>query len=152
MKKALTTVFAATILVTALAVPAFAAPKNKGTTFIDPSAITESVLVGVSKPVTPMGDYVGFGVVGNPSDGTIEHVGGIIVNGVGGELELRNFTIDLGSGVITGIVNDGPRLPLFTLDGLTLRFTSVASNAVVGSDAITGAAAGEADISSWPFL
>ena len=162
MKKTLVAVLAAAMLMTALAVPALAAPKNKGTTFIVPSATTDSVLVGVAKPVTPMGDSVSFGVVGRPTDGTIEHVGGIVVDVVDGDpstvLELRSFTIDLNTGVVSGIVNDGPRVPLFTLgavgDGtaVPLYFTSTASNAVLDSGAITGALAGTADITSWPFL
>jgi len=50
--KRFTAILLATGLLTvALAVPAAAAPKNKGTTFIDPSPITVSVLRSVSKPV-----------------------------------------------------------------------------------------------------
>ena len=95
-----------------------------------------------------------FGVVGNPTDGTIEHVGGLYVNGVGGTLELRNFTIRVADGKVSGIVNDSFRADLFSFspadasDGVvTLRFTELASSAVVGSDAIEGAVAGTATVS-----
>ena len=125
---------------------------NKGTTFIDPSPITESVLVDVINPITPNGDYVGFGVVGNPSDGTIEHVGGLIVYSpaLDAELKLKNFTIDLASGYVTGLVPGFGRVPLFMLDGLTLRFTETASQVLLGDNTIAGAPAGEA-MPDWPF-
>jgi hypothetical protein len=106
----------------------------------------------VAKPgaLTDMG--AAFGIVGNPKDGTIEHVGGLFVAG----LKISNFTIDLttdpdGDGeniaLVTGIVNDSFRAPLFEVGpDLTLYFTETASGAIVGSDAIAGAVAGTANI------
>jgi hypothetical protein len=143
---------AAGLAVSAMALPAGAAPSNKGTTYVVPSALTMSVLEGVAKPgaLTDMG--AAFGIVGNPKDGTIEHVGGLFVAG----LKISNFTIDLttdpdGAGdkiaLVTGIVNDSFRAPLFEVGSdLTLYFTETASGAIVGSDAIAGEVAGTANI------
>ena len=141
------------LAITAIAAPVSAAPKNKGTTTVVPSALTGSVLAGVAKPGYLSGGAV-FGITGNPKDGTIEHVGGLYVNGAGGVLELRNFTIRLADGRVSGIVNDSFRADLFWFDPsdagdgvVTLYFTSLASQAVVGSDAIEGAVAGTATVS-----
>ena len=151
MKRWITTLMAAMFVVAAVA-PAAAAPANKGTTFIMPSDTTASVLVGVINPYTADGDYVGFGVTGNPADGTIEHVGGLIVYSpaLDRNLSLKNFTIDLDSGYITGLVPGIGRVPLFMLDGLTLRFTETASMALVGDASLAGESAGTA-MPDWPF-
>jgi hypothetical protein len=153
MTRRIATMLTTILLVASIALPASAAPSNKGTTFIDPSPITESVLVGVINPFTPSGDFVGFGVVGNPADGTIEHVGGLIVYSpfLDTELMLKNFTIDLNSGYVTGLVPGFGRVPLFMLDGLTLLFTETASQVLLGDNSIAGAVAGEA-MPEWPFI
>ena len=49
MKRFIAILLAVGMLVAVMALPAAAAPKNKGTTYIDPSPLTESVLQGVSK-------------------------------------------------------------------------------------------------------
>lgn len=149
------------LLAVAAAGPAGAAPSNKGTTYVAPSALTASVLEGVARPGSLGSMGAAFGIVGNPNDGTIEHVGGLYVYSPASDstLELRNFTIDVrdldgnGWGVVTGIVNDSFRAPLFSFDmddaadgTVTLYFTSTASEAVLGSGAITGAIAGTATI------
>jgi hypothetical protein len=148
-----TTIAIGAIAISAIAAPVSAAPGNKGTTTVAPSALTASVLAGVARPGSLGAGGASFGIVGNPKDGTIEHVGGLYVNGVGGTLELRNFTIRLADGAVSGIVNDAFRADLFTFDPadagdgvVTLHFTSLASSAVVGSDAITGAVAGTATV------
>ena len=149
-----TTVAVGALAIAAIAAPVSAAPANKGTTTVAPSALTGSVLAGVAKPGYLTSNGAVFGVVGNPADGTIEHVGGLYVNGVGGTLELRNFTIRVTDGKVSGIVNDSFRADLFYFDPadagdgvVTLRFTGTASSAVVGSDAIMGAVAGTATVS-----
>jgi hypothetical protein len=146
------TVAVAAHTVAASAGPVSAAPSRKGTTTVVPSALTASVLAGVAKPGYLAGGAV-FGITGNPNDGTIEHVGGLYVDGVGGRLELRNFTIRVADGRVSGIVNDSFRADLFSFspadagDGVvTLYFTSTASQAVIGSGAITGEVAGTASI------
>jgi hypothetical protein len=148
-----TTVAVGALALAAVAGPVSAAPSTKGTTTVAPSALTGSVLAGVAKP-----GYLGaggavFGITGNPKDGTIEHVGGLYVNGAGGTLELRNFTIRVADGRVSGIVNDAFRADLFSFspadasDGnVTLYFTETASQAVVGSDAIEGLVAGTATV------
>ena len=153
MKRWITTFLAAMAVVATMALPAAAAPENKGTTFIAPSEITASVLVDVINPFTAQDGYVGFGVVGNPTDGTIEHVGGLVVYSpyLDTNLKLKNFTIDLTSGEITALVPSIGRAPLFMLDGLTLRFTETASMVLVGNNDIAGAEAGTA-MPDWPFI
>ena len=147
-----TAVAVGALAITAIAAPVSAAPMNKGTTTVVPSTLTGSVLAGVAKPGYLDGGAV-FGITGNPKDGTIEHVGGLYVNGAGGLLELRNFTIRVADGRVSGIVNDSFRADLFwfnpadATDGtVTLYFTSTASQAVVGSGAITGEVAGTATV------
>jgi hypothetical protein len=147
-----TTVAVAALAVAAIAGPVSAAPTRKGTTTVVPSALTASVLAGVARPGYLAGGAV-FGITGNPKDGTIEHVGGLYVNGTAGLLELRNFTIRVADGRVSGIVNDSFRADLFSFspadagDGVvTLYFTGTASQAVVGSGAITGEVAGTASI------
>ena len=153
MKRWITTLLAAMAVLATMALPASAAPANKGTTFIAPSEITASVLVDVINPFTAGENGVGFGVVGNPTDGTIEHVGGLVVYSpaMDKELKLKNFTIDLDSGYITALVPGIGRAPLFMLDGLTLRFTETASQVLLGNSDITGAVAGTAT-PDWPFI
>ncbi|HEX5828251.1 MAG TPA: hypothetical protein VFY23_12060 [Candidatus Limnocylindrales bacterium] len=147
-----TTVAVGALALTAIAAPVSAAPANKGTTTVVPSALTNTVLAGVAAPGYLDGGAV-FGITGNAKDGTVEHVGGLYVNGAGGLLELRNFTINLNTNSVSGIVNDSFRAPLFyfaagdAADGtVTLRFTSTASGAIVGSGAITGEIAGTATV------
>ncbi len=140
----------------AVAAPATAAPSKKGTTFVVPSELTDSVLEDVLKPGSLGDKGAGFGIVGNPASGTIKHVGGLAVDGSAGILEddfleLRNFWIELSDGVVSGDVENFGRADLFTftpnVDGsVTLFFTETASLAVVGSGAITGAEAGTATI------
>jgi hypothetical protein len=72
----------AALMVVALAVPAFAAPSNKGTTYVAPSDVTISVLQGVTAPAS-LGDMgAAFGITGKPAakgfnEGVIKHVGGL---------------------------------------------------------------------------
>jgi hypothetical protein len=147
---------AAALAATAVAAPAAAAPSNKGTTYVVPSALTGIVLEEVLKPGSLGEMGAGFGIVGNPSKGTIKHVGGLAVDGSAGileddYLELRNFWIELSEGVISGDVENFGRADLFTFtpnpDGsVTLFFTETASAAIVGSGDIAGQVAGTATI------
>jgi hypothetical protein len=155
MKK-LIGIIAATALAATIAAPAAAAPEKKGTTFVVPSATTESVLEGVLKPGKLSDKGAGFGIVGNTKKGPIKHVGGLAVDASGGVgdsyLELRNFWI--GKGVITGEVEGIGRAPLFNfdttdeLDNVTLTFTDAASMVIVGDLSLTapGITAGVASI------
>jgi hypothetical protein len=147
-----TSIAVAALALAAIAAPVSAAPSNKGTTTVVPSALTASVLAGVAKPGYLSGGAV-FGIVGNPKDGTIEHVGGLYVNTLtgAGVLELRNFTIRVADGRVSGIVNDSFRADLFSFDPadagdgvVTLKFTATASQAVTGGNAIAGETAGTA--------
>jgi hypothetical protein len=160
MKKILT-LAVASLLVIALAVPAFAAPKNKGTTYVAPSAITLSVLVGVTSPGS-LGDLgAGFGIVGKPAakgfnDGVVKHVGGLEITTTLGDLEIRDFWIDTNAETVSAYVPAlDARADLFTLSGVyeggsdcevgaTLLFNDFASAVIVGSDVISGAEAATA--------
>jgi hypothetical protein len=146
------------LLVVAMAVPALGAPKNKGTTYVAPSAITETVLVGPTSPWTDSAMGVGFGITGKTFDlatqPVIKHVGGLEIQSTLGVIEIRNFWIDAQAGTVSAeVVQLDARVVLFDLadvviDGgdisATLKFNSVASNVIVGSDAITGATAATA--------
>jgi len=79
--------------------------------------------------------YYGFPIVGNPADGTIEHLGGLVLYTRKTGVALTRFTIDLNRGVLSGKVNFGARADLFTLgaatpDGVTLSLTAGAAQAL----------------------
>ena len=132
---------------------ASAAPRAKGTTTVAPSPLTASVLQGLTGPATLTSAGAVFGITGNPTSGVIKHVGGITVADLdpttpATSLTLSNFWIDTRSGVVTALVDDAVRAPVFTVgqDG-TLTFTEAASKAVTGSSsAIAGAVAGTATV------
>lgn len=149
----------AALMVVALAVPAFAAPSNKGTTYVAPSDVTISVLQGVTAPAS-LGDMgAAFGITGKPAakgfnEGVIKHVGGLEIGSTLGVIEIRNFWIDTNDGTVSAEVADLGRFDLFDLAGAdpmegcdvtaTLLFNGFASGAIVGSDAIEGLSAGTA--------
>ena len=149
----------AALMVVALAVPAFAAPSNKGTTYVAPSDVTLSVLEGVTAPAS-LGDMgAAFGITGKPAakgfnEGVIKHVGGLEIGSTLGVIEIRNFWIDTNDGTVSAEVADLGRFDLFNLASAedmegcdvtaTLLFNGFASSAIVGSDAIQGASAGTA--------
>lgn len=156
MRKTITLAIAA-LLVVAMAVPAFAAPKNKGTTYVAPSAITGSVLQGVTSPGSLGSMGAGFGITGSMNKGIIKHVGGLEITTTLGDVEIRNFWIDTNNGTVSAyVVELDARVTLFDLEGVsvdgngdisaTLKFNSTASNVIVGSDAITGEVAATAKV------
>ncbi|MGM0386451.1 MAG: hypothetical protein ACQERF_10805 [Actinomycetota bacterium] len=148
------TVAAAGIVAAGFMGPASAAPSNKGTTYVVPSATTNLVLVDVARPGSLSDRGAGFGIVGNPNDGTIEHVGGLFVETLhtGKILQLRNFTIDLDRATVSGVATGFGRVDLFTFapndeGSVDLFFTETASFAVSGDvAAIAGVFAGTATI------
>jgi hypothetical protein len=149
----------AALMVVALAVPAFAAPSNKGTTYVAPSDVTISVLQGVTAPAS-LGDMgAAFGITGKPAakgfnEGVIKHVGGLEIGSTLGVIEIRNFWIDTNDGTVSAEVADLGRFDLFNLAPApamagcdvtaTLLFNGFASSAIVGSDGIEGLSAGTA--------
>lgn len=144
---------AAALAATAFAAPASAVPTRKGTTEIIPNATLESLLVSVQQPFAA-GDQGGveFGVVGNPADGTIEHVGGLTISTLAGdEVALRNFVIDLNSGTVSASVRGAGQVELFDLDGLTLTLNATASTVIAGDTSLTGAPVATANIDEWSF-
>ena len=131
---------------------ASAAPSAKGTTTVAPSALTTSVLQGLTGPATLTSAGAVFGVTGNPSSGVIKHVGGIRIAELNPataatSLTLSNFWIDTKTGVVSALVNDAVRAPVFTVGaGGALSFTEAASQAVTGTAALAGASAGTATV------
>lgn len=115
---------------------------------IDPAAAAALTSLGVSvKPFLAgyNGKVFSFAIVGNPSDGTIEHIGGLVLRAGHTRLYLTNFTIDLDRGVLTGKVGFRQRADLFTLGaatskGVTLALTPAAAsvlNTTFGVSAFT---------------
>ncbi|MFJ9779135.1 hypothetical protein ACIRSS_06105 [Amycolatopsis sp. NPDC101161] len=106
---------------------------------LDPAAASALTSLGVK--VSPVlakvrqagGKTVfGFTIVGNPHDGTIEHIGGLLLRAGGKCLYLTSYTIDLGRGVLSGRIDFGARADLFTLGaatpaGVTLALTAPAA-------------------------
>ena len=131
---------------------ASAAPRAKGTTTVAPSAVTASVLQGLTGPASLTSAGAVFGVTGNPGSGVIKHVGGLRLAELdpatpATSLTLSNFWIDTRSATVSALVDDSVRAVVFTVgsDG-TLRFTDAASQAVTGSGALTGVVAGTATV------
>ena len=126
--------------------------KGKTEVVLDPGAAAALTSLGVK--VQPLfasvrqaggKTFIGFPIVGNPNDGTIEHLGGLLLYSKSAWVSLTNYTIDLDRGVLSGKVNFGARADLFTLgaatpDGVTLALTAGAAQALndtFGVDAFT---------------
>jgi hypothetical protein len=139
-------------LVGAGATSAVAAPDKKGTTTVAPSAITASVLQGLTGPARLTDAGAVFGIVGNAKNGVIKHVGGLTVAELdpataATSVTLSNFWIDTSTGTVSAVVDGGARADVFAVGaGGTLTFTATASQAVTGSGALTGAVAGIATV------
>ena len=150
----------AALLVVAVAIPAVAAPSQKGTTYVAPSELTLSVLEDVTAPAS-LGDMgAAFGITGKPAakgfnKGVIKHVGGLEIGSTLGVIEIRNFWIDTNNGTVSAEVADLSRFDLFNLAGVatdvgdcevtaTLEFNDFASAAIVGDLSIVGLSAGTA--------
>jgi hypothetical protein len=124
--------------------PAAAAPTKKGQTVVTLSAAAGDLLeelkvaVGTTGPAYPSGSGIAFPVVGRTGDAVIQHVGGLSFTAGETTVTIENFWIDTDSGVVTGIVDDTVRVPLFTLgaetdDGLELKLTMVAADYLNGA-------------------
>lgn len=127
----------ATVLATVA--PASAAPTKKGQTVVTLDAAAAGVITGLGVAVAPTGPASAAGlaftfpVVGRTGDAVIQHVGGLSLTAGDTVVTLANFSIDTGTGVVSGIVDDTVRVPLFTLGaataaGLALELTDVAAN------------------------
>jgi hypothetical protein len=139
-------------LVAAVAPAAVAAPQKKGTTTVAPSAVTASVLQGLTGPARLTGAGAVFGIVGNAKDGVIKHVGGLTVAELdpataATSVTLSNLWIDTSTATVSAIVDGGARATVFAVgaDG-TLTFTGTASAAITGGAALTGEVAGVATV------
>ncbi|MDX8050744.1 hypothetical protein SK571_15245 [Lentzea sp. BCCO 10_0798] len=149
----------------ALAAPATAAPASAATSngkawgnffkgrtdlTLDPAAAAALTSLGVKvKPVFAgrTGSAISFAIVGDPSDGTIEHVGGLVLQAGHTRLYLTNYTIDLNSGVLSGLVNFRQRADLFTIgaatpQGVTLALTPGAASVLNTTFGVTAFTAG----------
>lgn len=145
------------------AAPASAAPNRLGATEIAPNAVLASILVSVDRPFTDRdGDGAPeFGIVGNPANGVIKHVGGITITDLAGttEYELRNFAIDTTGDVVTvsAVVNGGDALELFTAtdddaDGVfELRLNDLSSTVLAGDTSASGLQVADVSGEFWNF-
>ena len=129
----------AALMLLALAAPAMAAPRQKGTTTIDATAVLP-LFGGLVGSASADGADITFGVTGNYDDGTVEHVGGIILNTAvsGDPVELKNFTIDLNRGFVSGIVNDSVRIDLFSIEAGTVLALTPGAAAALQVDGLAG--------------
>ncbi|WP_155849019.1 hypothetical protein [Amycolatopsis vancoresmycina] len=89
----------------------------------------------------------GFTIVGNPKDGTIEHIGGLLLRAGGKCLFLTGYTIDLNRGVLSGKIDFGTRADLFTIGaatpaGVTLALTAPAAALLNKTFGVTAFTAG----------
>lgn len=129
----------AAVTVLATVAPAAAAPTRKGQTVVTLSAGAVAALtslgveVGTTGPAYASGTGVAFPVVGRTGDVVIQHVGGLSLTAGQTTVRLSNFWIDTTGGVVTGIVDDTVRVPLFTIgaatpQGVTLALTDPAAD------------------------
>lgn len=117
---------------------------------LDPAAASALTSLGVSvKPFFAgrVGGAISFAIVGNPADGTIEHIGGLVLRAGHTRLYLTNYTIDLERGVLTGLVNFRQRADLFTLgaatpQGVTLALTPAAATVLNSTFGVSAFSAG----------
>ena len=125
--------------VLATVAPASAAPTKKGQTVVTLDAAAAGVITGLGVAVAPTGPASASGlaftfpVVGRTGDAVIQHVGGLSLTAGDTVVTLSNFSIDTGTGVVSGVVDDTVRVPLFTLGaataaGLSLELTDVAAD------------------------
>ena len=128
----------ATVTVLATVAPASAAPTKKGQTVVTLDATAAGVITRLGVAVAPTGPASASGlaftfpVVGRTGDAVIQHVGGLSLTAGDTVVTLSNFWIDTSTGVVSGIVDDTVRVPLFTLGaeapaGLSLQLTSAAA-------------------------
>ena len=128
---------ATTVLATVA--PASAAPTKKGKTVVTLDAAAAGVITGLGVAVAPTGPATATGlaftfpVVGRTGDAIIQHVGGLSLSAGDTVVTLSNFWIDTSTGVVSGIVDDTVRVPLFTLgdataSGLELELTDAAAD------------------------
>lgn len=152
LPRVLAVVVTAAALVGAGAAAAAAAPTKKGTTTVAPSALTASVLQGLTGPAQLTGAGAVFGIVGGSKDGVIKHVGGLTIAELdpatsATSITLSNFWIDTTTGTVSALVDDGMRADVFLVGaGGTLTFTAGASAAVTGGGGLTGLVAGTATV------
>ncbi len=115
----------AAVTVLATVAPASAAPTKKGRTVVTLDAAAAGVITGLGVAVAPAGPASASGlaftfpVVGRTGDAVIQHVGGLSLTAGDTEVTLSNFWIDTSTGVVSGVVDDTVRVPLFTLGGAT---------------------------------
>lgn len=146
-------VTAAASALSLVASPASAAPATKGTTTVAPSAVTASVLEGLTGPARLTSAGAVFGIVGRTGTSVIKHVGGLQLAELdpatpATTLTLSNFWIDTAAGTVSAIVDDTTRATVFRVGaGGVLTFTEAASEAITGTSGLTGAVAGTATVS-----
>jgi hypothetical protein len=135
------TVASAGLIAAAMAAPVGAAPSQKGSTTVTFKADTLALLTGPlgftgiaptgpgSASVETDGDLAAvFGITGKTGDSRIQHVGGLALSKGATTATLSNFTINVSTGKVSGIVNDSFRTDLFYLgapaaDGIELKVT-----------------------------
>jgi hypothetical protein len=124
----------------------------KGRTDLTLDAGAAAALTSLGVSVKPFfagrtGGAISFAIVGNPADGTIEHIGGLVLRAGHTRLYLTNYTIDLNRGVLTGLVNFRQRADLFTLgaatpQGVTLALTPGAAAVLNSTFGVSAFSAG----------
>ena len=130
--------------VLATVAPASAAPTKKGQTVVTLDAAAAGVITGLGVAVAPTGPASASGlaftfpVVGRTGDAVIQHVGGLSLSAGETVVTLSNFWIDTDSGIVSGVVDDTVRVPLFTLgsataSGLQLKLTDAAADYLNGA-------------------
>ena len=155
----LSTVVAALVIAAvstvATVAPASAAPTKKGQTVVSLSSGAAALLgelgvaVGTTGPAYPSGTGIAFPVVGRTGDAVIQHVGGLSFTAGETTVTIENFWIDTDPEalVVTGIVDDTVRVPLFTLgastpQGISLLLTDAAADYLNESFGVTDFAEG----------
>jgi hypothetical protein len=105
---------------------------------VAPAAPAVAAQDGIAFPIT--GEQVDAATLGS---GVITHTGGLTFTAGGTELTVTDFSVDLGTGVLTATLPDGSPLPLLNLDlsGVEVTDTSAGKDVKGVTGALTGDAA-----------
>jgi hypothetical protein len=108
----------AAAVVTAVSGPVVAAPVMKGETTVSSPLLELGPLLGIvgtaTGPARKVGNDFVMPVVGNPENGTLMHVGGILLTKSNGQtLSFENTHMDLETLEVTAVVNSGERVVIY---------------------------------------
>jgi hypothetical protein len=142
--KTVSVVLASMALVVGLAGTSSAAPTQKGHTDVQSGLLNLAEALGILRaeaiaPSTKTGNVFLLPVVVNSQKGTIKHVGGQLLTNLGSQeqLSITNLWQNNDANTVSGIINGGERMTLFTIQpisGTTANLLFTAASAALFND------------------